>query len=123
MVWYGGMNADIVYNQTEGRSRRWKNPKKEGVPEKLSMGTIYRVGDRVMQIKNNYDIFWEKKEPEYETGAGVFNGEIGTINYIDDTEKKIKIQFDDYKTSWYPYQDLEQIEHAYAITVHKAQRK
>ena len=87
------------------------------------MGTIYRVGDRVMQIKNNYDIFWEKKEPDYETGAGVFNGEIGTITYIDDTEKKIKIQFDDYKTSWYPYQDLEQIEHAYAITVHKAQRK
>lgn len=99
------------------------NPKKEGVPEKISMGTIYRVGDRVMQIKNNYDIFWEKKEPDYETGAGVFNGEIGTITYIDDTEKKIKIQFDDYKTSWYPYQDLEQIEHAYAITVHKAQRK
>lgn len=99
------------------------NPPKDGVAEKQNMGIIYRVGDRVMQIKNNYDIFWERKEPEYETGSGVFNGEIGTIKYIDDIEKKIKIEFDDDKTAWYPYQDLEQIEHAYAITVHKAQRK
>lgn len=76
-----------------------------------------------MQIKNNYDIFWEKKEPIYETGTGVFNGELGTIKIIDDIEKKIKIEFDDEKIAWYSYQDLEQIEHAYAITVHKAQRK
>ena len=87
------------------------------------MGAIYRVGDRVMQVKNNYDIFWEKKSPKYETGAGVFNGELGTIKIIDDLEKKIKIEFDDQKIAWYTYQDLEQIEHSYAITVHKAQRK
>ena len=99
------------------------NPPREGLQEKQTMGTIYRVGDRVMQIKNNYDIFWERKQPEYETGSGVFNGEIGTIKYIDDIEKKIKIVFDDEKVAWYQYQDLEQIEHAYAITVHKAQRK
>ena len=99
------------------------NPKKEELQEKQSMGAIFRVGDRVMQIKNNYDIFWERKEPVYETGSGVFNGEIGTVKYIDDNEKKIKILFDDEKEAWYPYQDLEQIEHAYAITVHKAQRK
>ena len=99
------------------------NPPREGLKEKQNMGTIYRVGDRVMQVKNNYDIFWERKEPEYETGSGVFNGEIGTVKYIDEIEKKIKIVFDDEKEAWYPYQDLEQIEHAYAITVHKAQRK
>ena len=99
------------------------NPSKEGLSEKQILGTIYRVGDRIMQIKNNYDIFWEKKEPKYETGSGVFNGEIGTIKYIDETEKKIKIVFDDEKISWYQFQDLDQIEHAYAITVHKAQRK
>lgn len=98
------------------------NPQREGIAEKQILGTIYRVGDRVMQVKNNYDIFWERKEPKYETGSGVFNGEIGTIKYIDDVEKKIKIIFDDEKIAWYPYQDLEQIEHAYAITVHKAQR-
>lgn len=99
------------------------NPKMENVQEKQLAGSIYRVGDRVMQIKNNYDIFWEKKDPEYETGSGVFNGEMGTIKYIDDIEKKIKIVFDDEKIAWYPYQDIEQIELAYAITVHKSQRK
>ena len=76
-----------------------------------------------MQIKNNYDIFWEKKNSTYETGSGVFNGEMGTIKYIDDIEKKLKIVFDDEKIVWYPYQDIEQIELAYAITVHKSQRK
>lgn len=99
------------------------NPPREGIEEKQIMGIIFRVGDRVMQIKNNYDIYWEKREPKYETGSGVFNGEIGTVKYIDDIEKKIKIEFDDAKIAWYPYQDLEQIEHAYAITVHKAQRQ
>lgn len=99
------------------------NQKVEGDIEKQSMGATFRVGDRVMQIKNNYDIFWEKRVNTYETGTGVFNGELGTIKIIDDIEKRIKILFDDEKIAWYSYQDLEQIEHAYAITVHKAQRK
>lgn len=99
------------------------NQKVEGDIEKQSMGATFRVGDRVMQIKNNYDIFWEKRGNTYETGTGVFNGELGTIKIIDDIEKRIKILFDDEKIAWYAYQDLEQIEHAYAITVHKAQRK
>lgn len=99
------------------------NQKVEGDIEKQSMGATFRVGDRVMQIKNNYDIFWEKRGNTYETGTGVFNGELGTIKIIDDIEKRIKILFDDEKIAWYSYQDLEQIEHAYAITVHKAQRK
>lgn len=99
------------------------NQKVEGDIEKQSMGATFRVGDRVMQIKNNYDIFWEKRRNTYETGTGVFNGELGTIKIIDDIEKRIKILFDDEKIAWYSYQDLEQIEHAYAITVHKAQRK
>lgn len=99
------------------------NPKREDDIEKQNMGAIYRVGDRVMQVKNNYDIFWERKLTKYETGTGVFNGELGTIKTIDDLEKKVKIQFDDEKIAWYTYQDLEQIEHSYAITVHKAQRK
>ena len=97
------------------------NPHKDGVPEKQVLGATYRVGDKVMQIKNNYDIFWERKEPKYETGTGVFNGELGIIKKIDDVEKVIKIQFDDGKFAWYQFADLEQIEHSYAITVHKAQ--
>ena len=61
--------------------------------------------------------------PNYEYGSGVFNGELGTISVIDDFNKQIKIKFDDDKEVWYQYNELEQIEHAYAITVHKSQRK
>ena len=53
----------------------------------------------------------------------MFNGELGTIEKIDQTEKQIKIKFDDDKIAWYMFEDLDQIEHAYAITIHKAQRK
>lgn len=98
------------------------NPESNKKQEKKSGNVIYRVGDRVMQIKNNYDMTWEKaKSGESEIGTGVFNGEIGTIIEIDEKDKVIKIQFDDEKVAWYDYGDLDQIEHSYAITIHKAQ--
>lgn len=103
--------------------QKYLNPLQEGLIEKQIGDTIYREQDRVMQIKNNYDIFWERTNPEYETGSGVFNGELGTITKIDDVEKVVKIKFDDEKEAWYNFQDLDQIEHSYAITIHKAQRK
>ena len=87
------------------------------------MGVTFREQDKIMQIRNNYDIYWERFEPEYENGSGVFNGELGTIEKIDNFEKQVKIRFDDNKVAWYAFQDLDQIEHAYAITIHKAQRK
>ena len=96
------------------------NPHSEKKAEKNVLGTIFRVGDKVMQVKNNYDIYWEK---DLENGTGVFNGELGTITKIDDLEKQIKVKFDDDKVVWYQYAELDQLEHAYAITVHKAQRK
>ncbi len=99
------------------------NPEQEGKKEKKFGDSFFREGDRIMQIKNNYDIYWEKKEPYFESGSGVFNGEFGTIDIIDDFNKQVKIKFDDDKQVWYQYSELEQIEHAYAITVHKAQRK
>lgn len=99
------------------------NPNLEELPEKVSGSVIYRIGDRIMQIKNNYEMTWEKEGKETEIGTGVFNGEIGTIIEIDEKEKVVKIQFDDEKVAWYEYSDLEQIEHSYAITIHKAQRK
>lgn len=101
------------------------NPNLEELPEKVSGGVVYRIGDRIMQIKNNYDITWEREgnKGQAEIGTGVFNGEIGTIIEIDEREKVIKIQFDDEKIAWYEYADLDQIEHSYAITIHKAQRK
>lgn len=97
------------------------NPRTEGKKEKVNLSVTYREGDRIMQTKNNYDMFWERRVGEYETGSGVFNGELGRIEKIDEIEKQVKIKFDDDKVCWYTYQDLDQIEHAYSITIHKAQ--
>ena len=99
------------------------NPESDLKKEKEYRDVIFREGDRIMQIKNNYDIYWEKDNITLEVGKGVFNGEYGTIMYIDEDEKQIKIKFDDEKVVWYQFSELEQIEHAYSITVHKAQRK
>ena len=99
------------------------NPESEYLAQKQVGETIYRENDRVMQIKNNYDIFWEKEEPNYENGTGVFNGELGTIIKINEEDKILTIKFDDNKIADYMFQDLDQIEHAYSITVHKSQRK
>ena len=99
------------------------NPNQGIFPEKAYSGAIYRVGDRIMQVKNNYDIYWER-EDEYgkkEVGSGVFNGEMGSIIKVNDREKYIEIKFDDDKQALYEYAELDQIEHSYAITIHKAQ--
>ena len=102
------------------------NPNINNLPERTSMGAVFRQGDRIMQIKNNYDIYWEREKEysdEKEVGAGVFNGEIGTILQVDEKEKLVEIKFDDEKIAWYEFSELDQIEHSYAITIHKAQRK
>ena len=98
------------------------NPKTERTLEKQYGSVIYRTGDRIMQIKNNYDIEWEKTQNGKKVfGKGVFNGEIGTVKNINEKEKQIKIQYDDQKIAYYEFSELEQIEHSYAITIHKAQ--
>ena len=78
-----------------------------------------------MQIKNNYDIYWEKGSRNdlrtYESGTGVFNGEIGRIVKISNEERQLEVEFDDGKVTWYAFSELDQLEHAYAITIHKAQ--
>ena len=101
------------------------NPNLENLPEKSNMGATFRAGDRIMQVKNNYDIDWEKESASgnVEVGKGVFNGEIGTITLISERDKIVEIRFDDDKTAYYDYSELDQIEHSYAITIHKAQRK
>ena len=102
------------------------NPNISDLPERTSMGAVFRQGDRIMQIKNNYDIYWEREKEysdEKEVGSGVFNGEIGTILKVDEKEKLVEIKFDDEKIAWYEFSELDQIEHSYAITIHKAQRK
>ena len=98
------------------------NPATEKKKERNTGNAIYRVGDRIMQVKNNYDIYWER-HADNETGTGVFNGEFGTVLDIDEKDKNVEIKFDDDKIAWYQFNDLDQIEHSYSITIHKAQRK
>lgn len=79
---------------------------------------VIRIGDKIMQVRNNYEIEWITKNNEL--GRGVFNGEIGTIKGIDNEEKTIAIDFLG-KMVMYDFKDIEEFEHSYAITVHKSQ--
>ena len=101
------------------------NPHNEELEEKAYGDVIFREGDRVMQIKNNYDIYWEKgikdASVKYETGTGIFNGELGRIILINQETKQLQVEFDDKKIAWYTFTELDQLEQAYAITIHKAQ--
>ena len=93
------------------------NPPSKFKKEKQSHGVIFREGDRVMQIANNYDIEWKKNGA---VGVGLFNGDIGTIESINQSEETLIIRFDD-KTAEYSFDMLEELDLAYAITVHKSQ--
>ena len=81
--------------------------------------TIFRVGDKVMQVKNNYDIDWSRDNGE--VGMGIFNGDIGIIEKISSVDKKMDIVFDDDKNVEYDFANLDELELAYAVTVHKSQ--
>lgn len=78
----------------------------------------YREGDRVMQVRNNYDMEWERDNGM--TGAGIFNGDVGVIESIDPTDGNMRIRFED-RTVSYEFSLLEDLEPAYAVTVHKSQ--
>ncbi len=93
------------------------NPPTKFKKEKTSHGVVFREGDRVMQIANNYEIEWEKNGA---VGVGLFNGDIGVIDHIDTSEETVHIRFDD-RLAEYSYDMLEELELAYAITVHKSQ--
>lgn len=99
------------------------NPNEDSKREKKFGDVVYRVGDKVMQTKNNYDIEWSraKKYDGTEYGSGIFNGEMGIIEQIDNYNSQVLIRFEDGKVAIYQYSDLDQIEHSFAITVHKSQ--
>ena len=100
------------------------NPQDPSKPEKEVGGTIYRVGDKVMQIKNNYQIEWETRNRygiPVDSGAGVFNGDIGIIREINTFAEELTVEFDEGKMVDYSFKQLEELELAYAITIHKSQ--
>ena len=80
---------------------------------------IFRSGDRVMQIRNNYNRIWKRIDPP-ETGTGVYNGDTGEIVLLDRNARILIVRFDDREAD-YAFDDLTELEHAYAITAHKSQ--
>ena len=100
------------------------NPPTEDKQEKQTAGVTFREGDKVMQIKNDYQIEWEMKgkyDVVLDKGMGVFNGEVGIINKINNYTEMMEVEFDDRKCVTYTFKQLDELELAYAITVHKAQ--
>ncbi len=95
------------------------NPQSPGKMERKRGDFSFREGDRVMQIRNNYDILWKKRDGSA-VGAGVFNGDIGTIVSIDPEQETITVDFDE-KYVEYTFDMLNELELAYAMTVHKSQ--
>ncbi|MBC2575093.1 ATP-dependent RecD-like DNA helicase [Peptostreptococcus canis] len=96
------------------------NPVRNEWLEVELMKRVFRVGDKVMQIKNNYSRPWED-EKSIENGEGIYNGDIGYIYHIDKQNKLIYIVFDEYKIFKYKYDELDEIEHCFCTTVHKSQ--
>lgn len=101
------------------------NPEGHGKPEHDRGDVVFRQGDKVMQVKNNYKQEWKILDPSgrfaKEEGVGVFNGDIGFVKAVDDYEQRIVVEFDDGRQTEYPYNQLEELEHAFAITIHKSQ--
>lgn len=95
------------------------NPQREGVDEIQFGQRTFRAGDRIMQLKNNYRL--EYRRLTGKDGKGVFNGETGTITAIDRDMQTVTVEYDDDKWVEYPYTQLDEIELAYAVTVHKSQ--
>ena len=94
------------------------NPAQEGKREITVEGILFRVGDKVMHVRNNYDIVWTRDDGE--TGSGVFNGDIGILEEIDPREGTLSVRFED-RTALYTKQEAQDLELAYAATVHKSQ--
>ncbi len=104
--------------------QQYLNPAARGKTEKEIGGTIWREGDKVMQIKNNYRLEWEVRDSTgcpVRRGEGVYNGDIGIICEINTFAEEISVRFDDDRIAVYSYSDTEQLELAYAITIHKSQ--
>lgn len=100
------------------------NPPDSSKKEYLHGDIIFREGDKVMQIKNDYNLEWEvvgKYNIPIESGTGVFNGDVGRIAEINTYIKEVTVEFDDGRRARYSYENMDELEHAYAVTIHKSQ--
>lgn len=119
-------NGELGVGSLNMELQRVLNPQDVRKKEKeLNNGTIFREGDKVMQIRNNYKLEWTiysgKGRFKVEEGVGVFNGDMGVIKEIDEYNEEVVVLFDDDKEVRYPYNLLDELELSYAITIHKSQ--
>ena len=96
------------------------NPPREDLAERKVGERIFRENDKVMQIKNNYEMGWKKRR-DFSEGQGIFNGDVGFIEKIDKEYNQMTVIFDEDKYVTYDFAQLDELELAYAITVHKSQ--
>ena len=104
--------------------QEYLNPPGDGKAEKETAGVTYRVGDKVMQIKNNYNIEWEVRNKygiPMDKGTGVYNGDMGIVREINAFAELVTVEFDEGRMVDYSFKQLEELELAYAITIHKSQ--
>lgn len=104
--------------------QNYLNPPAPSKKEKVYGDITFREGDKVMQVKNNYQIEWESRTSRgfiRNSGSGIFNGDCGIIKNINTYAEEMEIVFDDDKTVYYPFSGLDELELAYCITVHKSQ--
>lgn len=104
--------------------QRYLNPPEPGKEEKEIGGRIFRKGDKVMQIKNNYQLAWEVRTKygiAVDQGMGVFNGDMGCITEVNLYDETLEVEYDEHRKVTYPFESTEELELAYAITVHKSQ--
>ncbi len=104
--------------------QKYLNPNSPEKKEYMSGERLFREGDKVMQIKNNYQITWEilsRYGIPIDKGMGVFNGDMGVIKEINETAQTLTVEYDEHRLVEYPFTELDEIELAYAITIHKSQ--
>ena len=99
------------------------NPPRDGKPQKILGGIAYRAGDRVMQIRNDYNKVWTQMDQQGSLieGQGVYNGDTGIIADVDLVSQVLTVKYDDQRICEYTFDALDDLEHAYAVTVHKSQ--
>ena len=104
--------------------QKYLNPAERGKEETEVGGRVFRVGDKVMQIKNNYQLEWEVKTKYglvVDQGQGIFNGDMGIVTEINTYDETLELEYDEHRKVKYPFEMAEELELAYAITVHKSQ--
>jgi exodeoxyribonuclease V alpha subunit len=116
----GNLGVEVL----NGILQKYLNPPSDSKKECHAGDTLFREGDKVMQIKNNYQLEWEvvsRYGIPIDKGTGIFNGDIGTVRQINDYAHEVVVEYDEHRRVTYQYAQLDEVELAYAITIHKSQ--